>query len=263
MIPAATQVESKDGLQIFATDTLLTIPAGQISGTVAATAEIAGVAANGYGTGDINSLTAPLALVAGAASTTMTTGGADVETDDRYRDRIKTAPEAFSVAGSIGAYSYWAKSAHQEIVDVTVTSPSAGVVNIYPLMSTGTPAAEILDLVAAVVAADKVRPLTDNVTVLVPDHVDFVIETEVTLFTWADAASVTNQINAALAAYAAGLTARLGVDIVTSQIIARINGVYGVYKTLLTQPSADRILASTEWANCLGITVTVTGLANG
>ena len=193
----------------------------------------------------------------------MTTGGADAESDDHYRDRIKKAPEAFSVAGSTGAYIYWAKSAHQDIIDVAVISPSAGVVNIYPLVSTGNPSPEILDLVEAVLNADKIRPLTDQVDVLEPTQVDFIIMASVTLYSWADADSVISQINSALTSYATGLKNRLGGDIVTSQIIAQINGVYGVYKTVLTQPAEDLIIAANEWANCTDITITIEGYANG
>lgn len=263
IIPPNTRVVTKDDLFIFATSELLTIPAGQPSGAVAATAETAGVAANGYAVGDINTMAQPIAFVAAAASTTMTMGGADAEADDHYRDRIKTAPEAYSNAGSMGAYTYWAKSSHPEIADVSVSSPTPGVVYVYPLMTAGNPAPEILDVVQVVLSGDKVRPLTDQVVVLAPTRVDFEIIAAVTLYTWADTESVISQVNAALVAYAAALRAKLAGDVVAEQIKAIITGISGVYKSGLSMPVDDTVIADNEWANCTAITVTVAGYTNG
>ena len=263
IVPLGTRVTTKDNLYVFATDKTLTIAAGQTFGEVTSVAETLGTAPNGYLAGEVNTLVAPVAWVSSAASITVTSGGDGIESDDRYRTRVKEAPEALSTAGAKGAYLYWAKSAHAQICDVAVTSPSAGVVNIYPLMTTGTPAAEILTLVASVVSADTVRPLTDNVSVLAPTKVDFAITAAVTLYAWVETVTATEQINDALTVYAAGLRARLGVDIVRAQIIAIIANVYGVYSADLTAPAADTVIAVNEWANCTAITVTVAGYVNG
>ena len=263
IVPPGTRVATKDNLYIFATDAALAIPAGQPSAAVAATCETTGIAANGYQIGDINITMSPIALVASAASTTITTGGSNAEPDDHYRERIKLAPEAFSNAGAKGAYIYWAKTAHQDIVDVAVTSPSPGVVNVYPLMSAGTPSAEILTVVETALNQEKVRPLTDQVVVLAPTRVGFVITTAVTLYTWADTDSALSQINAALAAYTANLRAKMGVDVVVDQIKSVITTVSGVYKPGLTAPNVDIVIAANEWADCTAITITVAGYTNG
>lgn len=263
LIPAGTRVATKDGQQYFTTDLALTILAGQTTGLVSAKAEIAGVAGNGYLAGDVNTLVGLVAYVSGVANTTLTAGGADAETDENLRTRIKSAPERFSVAGTKGAYQYWAKTAHQDVIDVAVSSPMPGTVNVYPLTTTGNPTAAILDLVTTTLNADKVRPLTDLVAVLSPTQINFSITANVTLYAFADSATVTTQINSALNTYTAGLKAKLGGDVVLSQIIALINGVYGVYKTTLVAPLADIVIADNEWANCTATTVNIVGSVNG
>lgn len=268
-VPAGTRVDTKDGKVTFATAADLVIPAGAAYGDVAAAATEAGTAGNGYLAGEVNALADAVAYVQGAANTTMTYGGADEESDERYRSRIKEAPERFSNAGSRGAYRFWAMTAHQDIVDAAVLSPSPGVVNIYPLTVNGNPSSDMLALVAATVNADRVRPLTDQVNVLSPTQLDFTIAASVTLYTWADAMTVEERIGEALDRYAAEQRSRLGMDIVNAQIVALINGVYGVYNTALTLRDGsntvfiDKVLADNAWGNCTAITVTIAGYANG
>jgi phage-related baseplate assembly protein len=263
LIPAGTQIETKDGKYIFKTDSDTTIKAGQTTVDVTATCETAGAAGNGYIAGEINNILSPIAYVEKAENISMSLGGTDEESDDRLRGRIKEAPESFSNAGSKGAYRFHAMSAHQDIVDVAVTSPTPGQVNVYPLMVTGNPTTEMLTLVSDTLNAEKIRPLTDQVSVLSPAKVDFSITANVTLFSFADSGTVQETINSKLNEYIAMMKSKLGKDIIKSQIIALINTVYGVYKTELTSPAADTVLNENEWANCAGITINIVGSVNG
>ena len=81
---------------------------------------------------------------------------------------MQIAPESFSVAGPRGAYEYYARSAHQDIIDVAVVGPpelAPGYVKIYPLMKGGElPSSEVLASVLEICNADDVRPLTDCVS---------------------------------------------------------------------------------------------------
>lgn len=263
LIPAGTQVETKDGKYIFKTDSDATIKTGLTTVDVGAACETAGATGNGYIAGEINNILSPIAYVEKVENTSASLGGTDEESDDRLRSRIKEAPEHFSNAGSKGAYHFWAMSAHQDIVDVAVMSPSPGVVNVYPLMVIGNPTTEILNLVSDTLNAEKIRPLTDQVSVLSPTQVDFSITANVTLFSFADSGTVQETINNRLSNYITEMKSRLGKDIIKSQIIALINGVSGVYKTELTIPAADIVLAENEWANCTGATVNIAGSING
>lgn len=263
LIPAGVEVETKDGKCIFKTHSDAKIPAGQLSVDVIAFCNMAGKIGNGYRPGDITNMVSIIPYIEKVENITVSYGGCDEEADDRLRQRIKEAPEHYSNAGSKGAYRFWAMSAHQDIVDVAVMSPAPGVVNVYPLMKTGNPAAEILSLVVSVLNAEKIRPLTDQVNVLSPIRVDFSITANVTLFSFADSGIVQETINKQLSNYITEMKSQLGKDIVKSQIIALINGVYGVYKTELTSPAEDIVLAQNEWANCTGLTINIVGAVDG
>lgn len=268
-VPAGTRVETKDGQVVFVTDADLIIPAGSVTGDVTATATTVGIAGNGYAAGEVNNLLDAVAYVASASNTIITSSGSAAESDDSFRERVKMAPEAFSNAGSKGAYEYWTKSAHSDISAAGVVRASAGVVNVYPLLSTGNPDATMIALVESVLTADKVRPLTDDVNVIAPTKVDFSITCALTLYATADSDEVSAAVETALEAYAATLRSGLGKDIVTNQVIAAANGVTGVYKAAITLKDSanatftDKTLAENEWSNCTAITVSVSGAVNG
>jgi phage-related baseplate assembly protein len=185
------------------------------------------------------------------------------ETDNQLRERIKLAPEAFSVAGSRLSYIYWARSSHASIVDVAVLSPAPGEVVIYPLTDSGTPDAEVLAAVLSTCSGEKVRPLTDQVSVAEPERADFQIALTITPYAWPDAAEVESQAMAALTAYATELRAALGKDVIRSQIIARVQDVYGVYKVAVTSPAADVERATHQWGDCTGIVITMEDPVDG
>lgn len=178
------------------------------------------------------------------------------ETDDALRERVRLAPEAFTVAGSTGSYRFHALSADPSIVDVAVISPSPGVVNLYPLVTTGLPSQAILDAVTAAVSADDVRPLTDQVQVLAPTPVDYTITATVTPYVGQNPDLTLQAAQAAAADLVAQWNARLGHDIVRSQIIGRLQAVPGVYRVDLTAPATDQVLQPHEWARNTGINLT-------
>lgn len=80
---------------------------------VKASAVSTGAIANGYKAGDISTIVDPIAYVATMVNLTETEGGADRESDEDFRERIRLAPEHFSVAGPDGAYEYWTKTAQR------------------------------------------------------------------------------------------------------------------------------------------------------
>lgn len=186
----------------------------------------------------------------------------DEETDDQLRERIKLAPESFSVAGSRGSYIYHAKSASADIVDVAVLSPSPGIVNIYPLSINGLPDQPLLDAVYANCNAEDVRPLTDYVQVLQPVATGYNIAVTVETYQWPDQALVQQQVQDALTALAMPSAGMLGKDITTSSIIAAAT-VNGVYRVTVASPAADIIIPPEGYANCSGITVTMGVPVNG
>ena len=262
VVPSGTQIGSINGLIIFETTVDLLIPPASTQGSVLAQAIEVGAIGNGFIAGQINQIITPIAGIAAASNTTTSNSGADTESDDRYRARIKLAPNKFSVAGSKGAYIYHALSADQTITDVAILNPLGTIVNVYPLTTTGLPSTEILNKVAATLSADKVRPLTDVVSVIAPSQINYTIAASVTLLNTADADEMQAALNAAAANYIADRKAGLGRDVIRSQIIAALS-LEGVYSVTLTQPASDTVVAANQWANGTSYTVSIAGSNEG
>lgn len=161
----------------FALDEAIVFAAGETSATVKATCLELGEIGNGYKVGELDKIVDPQPFLASIVNITETEGGADVESDDSYRERIHEAPEKFSNAGSKGAYEYWAKTASVLISDVYVESEDPGEVSVYVLLEGGEiPNDEMLETVANVLNDKSVRPLTDLVHVKPPKILYYDVE---------------------------------------------------------------------------------------
>lgn len=175
-VPRGLRVTAGDGI-MFALDTAVVIPKGETSSTGTATCTMVGDIGNGYAAGELDAIVDPQPFLASATNTTTTEGGVDVENDAAYRERIHEAPEKFSTAGPALAYEYHAKAASALIADVNVDSPAPGEVDVYPLLKGGAlPGEEILALVREKLNDRRIRPLTDKVSVKVPEMVKYDVE---------------------------------------------------------------------------------------
>jgi len=261
MIPAGSVVASNDGRVNFATTEHIEVGATPVH--VYAVCTEPGLTGNGWLPGQITALQDNLPVT--ASNLTPSSGGADVETDERYRERIISAPESYTNAGSYGAYRHHAMSAHQSIVDVAVYGPSEGEppgqVALYPLTETGLPSDTLLSTVLAAVSAERVRPLTDHVLVRTPEQVDYAIAATLTCYTTADRADALSRARAALDDWLATRQRTLGLDLVPEQISATLH-VPGVYRVQVTSP-AFQVLEPHQWGCCTGITLTDGGSAHG
>ena len=241
VIAAGVELVTGDGVFTFTTVEDCIIGAGESSGTCRAQCTATGTDANGYMTASLR-LAAPVSTginsvsVITASNTTVTALGTEPESDDEYRTRLPLALEAFSSAGPELAYRYHALNAHSSIIDVSVTSPEAGRVLIYPLCKDGEPSQAVLDLVYSACNGEKVRPLTDMVQVLAPIPREFTVQATVNLYGDADRNEVLTELNRALAAYRDEIKTSMGRDVVPTQIIALLH-IDGVYSVELTAPS--------------------------
>lgn len=261
VVPAGTRVQTTDGKITFATEEEMVIPSGLAFGTVLGIATVAGDSGNSYAPGFVAVILDPVAFVATAANDDETHSGAAAEEDDPYRDRIRQAPNQFSVAGSVAAYRFHALSVSSTIVDVAVTSPAPGVVRLYVLTDDGLPSPALLDEVEAAVSADTVRPLTDTVEVVAPAPVEYSIDATIRLLVGVDSAAALAAAEAAANAYAEERSAGLGRDIVPSQVIAALS-VDGVYDVALAAPALIE-LDENEWPVCTDVTITLGAPAEG
>jgi len=121
IIPAGTRVGAED--ISFATDRELIIPADELTGEVPATCTEPGEVGNGFRVGSVVEIIDWLPFLDSATNTVATSGGAEIENIESYRQRLRGAPDSFSVAGPDGAYIFWAKTANADIVDVAAWMP--------------------------------------------------------------------------------------------------------------------------------------------
>jgi phage-related baseplate assembly protein len=261
-IPAGTRVTTQDKQVFFATADDLYIKAGDTTGTVKAACTVAGAAGNGLTAGALTVLVDPVPYMA-SVTNTETGGGADVESDDSYRSRIHEAPEKFSTAGPSGAYEYWAKTASADIIDVEVSSPEAGTVQIVPLLTGGEiPGQEVLDAVSSVCNADKVRPLTDKVVVKAPTAVsyDVTVSYSIAVADKANSLAIQSAVGTAVDSYITWQKSKLGRDIDPSKLYQMMVDA-GASRVQVTSPTLTTV-ESGHVATCGTKTVTFAGVSS-
>lgn len=224
IIPIGTRFTAGDNV-VFSTVENTLVPAGKTSVTVKAECESFGEVGNGYQIGAIKILVDPLPFVASVRNTTVTEGGANVEADDHFRERIHEAPESFSCAGSEGAYQFHVKKTSPLIESVTVVSPGEGKVQLYPILQGGKlPDEELKRKILESVSHKYVRPLTDKVSVETPIFKDYNVN--MTYYIAKDDASravtIQRDVELAVNAYITWQTSTVGRDINPSELIHRV-----------------------------------------
>lgn len=243
-IPVGTRGTAGGGI-FFATENDVVVQSEQLYVDIPARCTQSGEIGNGYLPGEINELVDPIQWVSSIENITESEGGSDVEDDDSYASRIQNRPESFSTAGPTGAYEYWAKTANQTIVDVTVRSPSDGVIEIRPLLEDGKiPGQEILDDVLESCNDKKVRPLTDKVQVIAPEQVNYDIDLTYWISTTNSsiASSIQDKITKAIEDYKLWQKSKLGRDIDPSELITRVKNA-GAKRAEVTLPAYSQILS--------------------
>ena len=267
VIPAGTEITN--GIVTFATDEELVIAAGDLTGDVSASCMVAGVAGNGYLPGQISTIVRPMTFVDLAENTNATYGGADIESDEDYAERIRLAPNSFSVAGPIKAYVFYTQSVSSAIIDVSVDSPTPGVVNVYPLLEGGViPDQTLLDKVLEKLSAEDVRPLTDDVHALQAEAVTYTINVRYFIKNSDKnkAETIRTNVAAAVENYRLWQQGKIGRDIVPAELVRAVMNAGAARLDNTLSPNAFRELTKTQVAQCdkdEGVTVTFGGFVEG
>lgn len=247
LVPAGTRVKAASGDEIyFALTDPAIITAGQLTVDAAAECTVTGIIGNGYAPGEIDTIMDPVPYVKAMKNITISAGGADLQSDDSYREVIHEAPEAFSVAGPDGAYIYLAKAASSLISDVAVFSPSPGVVQVTPLLAGGKiPEDEVLQIVEDALSPKDKRPLTDQVNVKAPIAVAYTVDVE--YYISGDnrdkASAIQAAVENAVDEYLLWQKQKLGRDINPSELIARIVAA-GAKRVIVTAPVFTTLTAT-------------------
>lgn len=260
-IPLGTRC-TPDGELFFATTELATILVGQTMIEVNAMCTVVGSVGNDWQNGQINQMSDTVSYIEYVENTSVSFGGSDAETDERFQERIRLAPESFSVAGPRDAYQFYALSSNPDVADASVWSPIPGLVRVAVLMQNGRiPTVQELAGVYAVLSADEVRPLTDTVEVISPSEVHYSIAAQY----WirrdysALAANIQQQVTDAVNKFAAFHSARLGRDVNTSVLYEYIQSVEGVKRVKIFAPE-DIVVTEGAVAICSAMSVNYQGL---
>ena len=236
-IPKGTRVATKDMKVVFETEETAT---GTTQVYVVAMATEPGLKGNGYLPGEVSILLDTISGVDRVENTTLTTGGADEESDEHYRDRLRKSLERFSNAGSRGAYVFHAKSAHPRVGDVSVFSPSPGVVKVVFLLDDGTvPNQTYIDIVSSYLNAEKVRPLTDQVQVLAPTVVSANVSARLYISDMTLQSFILEKATESLNSYLDQVQKTVGKDLILSKIADVLHVHRVVEKVEIIDPLQD------------------------
>ena len=252
-MPAGWRVELPSGMT-FATVADAPLAQGITSYEATVQAQEPGPAGNGWPPSAVRAVDAPPAELAELRTVTVSRGGAAPESDERYRQRIKMAPEAYSW-GSLGRYRLAAMSAAPSLLDVRVWSPRPdGSVDVVLLGTDGIPGEEVVAHVLSALTAPKVRMLGDRISVYAATPVNYALDVEVDVAPGYAVELVRAAVEQRLQTWASTQASRLGGDLVPAQIVAACGGVGGVYDLRVLAPT-QRVLAAHEWPRLTALTV--------
>lgn len=258
-IPAGTRVTS-DGTHLFATDEDVVLAANSdtLTKVVSATATESGADYNGFAIGQINRIVDTNPYIYSVKNLTESAGGTDIEDDESYKERLRIAPFTFAVAGPAESYRAIALGVSNQIADVHVYSPSAGVVEIVVVYQNGAiPSAddEILQEIKSACSERTARPLTDYVQVVPVTPVDIALD--VKYYVPNDDLSVIPDIVQAIEDYKAWQTEKIG-RAVNPDELRKLMMNAGAARVEITSPSYQE-LAENEIANVTSTASTFSG----
>jgi len=233
-IPKGTKVASKTGVIFETTEDA----SGDSQVEVQALCTQAGKIGNGFLPGEISILLDSIEGVLKVENITISTGGADTENDERFRERIRLSLERFTNAGSREAYIYHTKTVHQDIEDVSVFSPQPGVVKVVFLLKDGQiPDVQMINLVKRHLSDEKVRPLTDKVIVQAPQVVNYDINLTYYIHKKDEAlvSLIQQRVNKAVQEFISWTKSKIGRDVLPEELIKRVKEA-GAYRVEVQVP---------------------------
>lgn len=181
-----------------------------------------------------------------------------LESDTDFRLRAQMAFEGLSVAGPRSAYVFHALSAHAEVADVSVVSPSPANVTVTVLsrLERGVPSETVLQAVREKLNDESIRPIADRVLVQGATIQDYQVHAKLHLFRGPEYEPIKQQAEKNLQAYTQDRR-RLGRDITLSGIYSALH-IEGVQRVELLQPTADIILPVNKAGHCTNVRLEMT-----
>lgn len=250
-IPEGTRVTGGDGKIYFATTEYAEIKPGELFVDVPCMATAGGSSANNFGIGELTMLVDPIAYIGSVSNTDAPTGGADVESDDAYAERIFDSRYIYSTAGAEPAYIYYVKSFSTLIDDVVVLNPSGADIDIYILMTDRTQATSaFLEELENHLNDPNIKPLTDRISVKNVNRVPYELSVEYKIYDTdiSKLAEIQKSIASAAEEYKLWQSARIGRDINSQKLISLMIAA-GAAQVTIVSPVDTRV-ESNEIAYC-------------
>ena len=196
-------------------------------------------------------------VITPADETTVPPTPAVMESDEDFRARIQLSPEGYTTAGSEGSYVFHGLGADADVKDIQAISPEPGKVTVYVLSRTGdgTAPQSTLDAVTVTLNGETIRPMTDEVTVLSANIVNYTVTAELTLLPGPDATVVLQSAIDAVTAFVESQR-RIGYDVTLSGLYHALHPP-GVQNVNLTSPTSSLVLGDGQASYCTAINVTL------
>lgn len=248
-VPKSYRVVSQGGKVTAELSANVTIPPGETSG-VGLFEVLTPQGSDGNGMSLSWDAVTPLPFVTGIRQEEPTHGGSNTESDEDFRVRIPQALEKYSTAGPRGAYESWADGADERIKDVRAISPTPGDVVVVLLSEEGNGTADeaMISRVYAVLSDEKVRPLTDRVSVVSAEIVPYEVRISLELYSGVAGGPPEDEARRRVEAHVAALHL-IGKDIIRSAIIAASH-TEGIKSVELLEPATDIHITDTQAASC-------------
>lgn len=259
IIAKGTRVSAGSDL-IFTTAKELVIAAGDLTGDVDVTADQAGEAYNDLQLGQIEDILDPVAFVFGVANVLISDGGADIESDDRFRIRIANAFERLSKGGSRQGYIENVKAVSALISDVQVIRTQPGYIEITPLMIDGV-SSNLMDAeILAYLDANNLIPMGDYVSISKATEVIFDVVMTLSVAPGM-AGAVQDQADGIIRDRFSEWRSTLGAQVAPSALVEAVRTIAGVVG--VTGPAFNFTdLPSTSFAGIGVLTVNIQEVAN-
>ncbi len=252
LIPAGTRVADAGGLVQFATQVAVFIAVGQTSVDVPAEATAPGSAANGFSVGALSALIDPVPGVSTVTNLTETGGGAEVESDARYRERLPLAFERIGDGLNRERYVSDVLGWNARCIDAHIDRPQPGYVDIYPLMDTGAPNAQEIASLLSVFNESNIHQ-GDFIQVKTPTTHEFTAELHLVL----SDPEAADDAEAAVQDVLDEWERSLGGYIAPSALTDAARDIVGVVDADVPNLAFTAVVAS-SWRRCTALTVVVT-----
>ena len=197
VLPAGTKMTA-DGTIFYLLKEDVTLSGISETLTAEIVAELAGNTGNGLLSGTAMILAVTNNAVTSIILTSDTSGGREQETDDAYRERIRTHGAITVTTGPAQQYEAKAKAVSSLILDAKAVNLSAGNVGVYLILASGASASAIIQDVTDALSAIDSRPLTDTVTVQQATAIPYTLNVE---YTAEDGSSIASALAAAVIEY--------------------------------------------------------------